>query len=528
MPILYLLAAIATMLLGALGLFRLRQQGPTLQVKRWSEVTSWIALAFGIVFSIQTLVHPESLSFSHGYFQAGSLQALLIPYILLMGVLVKRFAYHYMQSDAQYAAFFLKIKLLMASLMAFVVINQALLLALTWMLSGWLMYSLIAHTNTRAAINSSKIALKAFLIGDALMLGGILGMAFISKSFYLSDWFLASGQTPSEVSLIFLTCIAVGAFSKTALLPFYQWLPHTLAAPTPVSAVMHAGFVNSGGILLAKLSPLMIQEPVLMMLVFGIGLVSALFGSTVMLVQTDVKRYLTFSTIGQMGFMMMECGLGAFHLAILHLMIHGFFKARLFLSAGTTIQYREITRNVQYQQAQSAAKESILKRVVTAGLIVLVCVSAGWLIGWVPSFHEHLLQLHPVLISVVILGMFFASSALIKAMGSGITGLSIALAFNVCLTFLYFLYEATAQHSLTELNYLDATKNSWFYLSAAIILLTAGLLSWLTTLKLLPLPATLKHKFYVFLLNAPGVVQSGSTFTNRSSNAQDTFRCQSN
>lgn len=468
------------------------------------------------MFSVQTLINPAPSS--QGYFHISSLQALLIPYILLMGVLVKRFAYHYIQSDEHYAGFFLKIKLLMASLMAFVVLNHVLILTLFWMLSGWIMYSLIAHTKTKAAINSARHAIKTFVIGDMFMLLGVLGMASISKSFYLSDWVSSSGALPSELSLLFLTSIVIGAFSKTALLPFHQWLAHTLTAPTPVSAVMHAGFVNSGGILLAKLSPLMIQHPALMMLVFVVGLISALFGSTVMLVQTDVKRYLTFSTVGQMGFMIMECGLGAFHLACLHLIIHGFFKARLFLSAGTIIEYRQAIRNVKHQQSQAVATDRISKRFVDAGLIIALCALTGWLVAQIPSFNTHLSQLHPVLTSVLVLAVLFASSTFTKVKGAGLKGLSISLAFSISLVALYFFYEATAQQFLAELNYLYATRNEWLYLSVAATLLTAGIISWFVYLKLLPLPAMLNHKTYVYLLNASGIGSSASTFTNRVSN----------
>ncbi len=519
MPTPYLLAAIATMLLGAFGLYWLRYKGSVPSVRRWSEATSWIALGFGLLFSLETLSKPFIPPL--GYFSIGPLQALLVPYILLMGVLVKRYAYHYLQSDDAYAAFFLKIKLLMASLIAFVALNHALLLTLTWMCSGWLMYSLIAHTRTDAALNSAKLALKTFLLGDIFLLVGVCGMAYLTQSFYLSDWFSASGQQFSSYSALFLTSIAIGAISKTALLPLHQWLAHTLTAPTPVSAVMHAGFVNSGGILLAKLSPLIVQHPVLMMTVFSVGLLSALFGSTVMLVQTDVKRYLTFSTIGQMGFMIMECGLGAFHLAILHLIIHGFFKARLFLTSGSVIEHRSAIRNVQYQQARSTELAGMSAKLSTAARILVLCVLIGWLVSSVSEFNIHLLQLHPVLWSVLVLAVLFASSALIKAKGYDVKGLSIALIFGVSLVSLYLLYEAGAKQLLVELNYSHITQKSVFYLTSAILLLIGGMTGWLISLNLLPLPAMLKQKIYVYLLNSTGGLKAVTTFTHRAVLAHD-------
>lgn len=519
MSIPYLLAAIATMLLGAWGLYWLRYKGSIPSVRRWSEFTSWVALGFGLLFSFETLSNP--LIPTLGYFNMGPLQALLIPYILLMGVLVKRYAYHYLQSDDAYAAFFLKIKLLMASLIAFVALNHALFLTFTWMCSGWLMYSLIAHTRANAALNSAKLALKTFLIGDVLFFGGVCGMAYLTHSFYLSDWFSASGQQFSSYSAFFLTSIAIGAISKTALLPCHQWLAHTLTAPTPVSAIMHAGFVNSGGILLAKLSPLVVQHPVLMMAVFSVGLLSALFGSTAMLVQTDVKRYLTFSTIGQMGFMIMECGLGAFHLAILHLIIHGFFKARLFLTSGSVIEHRSAIRNVQYQQVRSVELAGMSLKFSTTAYVLILFVLIGWLLKSAPAFNSHLLQLHPVLGSVLVLAVLFALSALIKTKGYSVRGLSIALIFGVSLVSLYLLYEAGAKQLLVELNYSHITQSSLFYLTSATILLFGGITGWLINLNLLRLPAMLKQKLYVHLLNAAGDLKAGTSFTHRKEFAQD-------
>lgn len=519
MPIPYVLAAIIIMLLGALGLYWLRHKGPDPTVRRWSEATSWIALGFGLLFSLETLYNP--LTSPPGYFSVGPLQALLIPYILLMGVLVKRYAYHYLQSDEAYAAFFLKIKLLMAALIAFVALNHALLLTFTWMCSGWLMYSLIAHTRADAALSSAKLALKTFVLGDIFLLGGVCGMAYLTQSFYLSDWFSASGQQFSSYSALFLASIAIGAISKTALLPFHQWLAHTLTAPTPVSAVMHAGFVNSGGILLAKLSPLVVQHPVLMMAVFSVGLLSALFGSTAMLVQTDVKRYLTFSTIGQMGFMIMECGLGAFHLAILHLIIHGFFKARLFLTSGTVIEHRSAIRNVQYQKVRSTGLAGMAEKFYTAALILVLCVLIGWLVSSVSAFNIHLLQLHPVLGSVLVLAVLFASSVLIKTKGYGVKGLIIAFIFGVSLVSLYILYEAGASQLLIELNYSHITQSSLYYLTSATLLLIGGIIGWLINLNLLPLPVMLKQKAYVRLLNATGGLKAGTTFTHRTAYAHD-------
>ena len=125
--------------------------------------------------------------------------------------------------------------------------------------------------------------------------------------------------------------------SKSAQFPLHMWLPDSLYAPTPVHALLHAGIINAGGFLLARLAPLYALSPATLHLVFAVGMLTALLGSSMMLVQNDIKKTLGYSTIGQMGFMIMECGLGAYGLAIFHLIAHGLFKGTIFLNCGYVI-----------------------------------------------------------------------------------------------------------------------------------------------------------------------------------------------
>jgi NADH-quinone oxidoreductase subunit L len=131
--------------------------------------------------------------------------------------------------------------------------------------------------------------------------------------------------------------IFVGAMAKSAQFPLHVWLPDTMDSPTPVSALMHAGIINAGGFLLNRLAPFYALSPTTLHIVFVVGALTVLLGASMMLVQNDIKKTLGFSTMGQMGYMIMECGLGAFALAIFHLIAHGLFKATLFLGAGQGI-----------------------------------------------------------------------------------------------------------------------------------------------------------------------------------------------
>ena len=124
--------------------------------------------------------------------------------------------------------------------------------------------------------------------------------------------------------------IFIGAMSKSAQFPLHMWLPDSLYAPTPVHALLHAGIINAGGFLLSRLAPLYALKPGTLHMVFAVGMLTAMLGSSMMLVQNDIKKTLGYSTIGQMGFMIMECGLGAYGLAIFHLIAHGLFKGSIF------------------------------------------------------------------------------------------------------------------------------------------------------------------------------------------------------
>jgi NADH-quinone oxidoreductase subunit L len=129
----------------------------------------------------------------------------------------------------------------------------------------------------------------------------------------------------------------IGAMGKSAQFPLHLWLPGSLFAPTPVHALLHAGIINAGGFLINRLAPLFGMSSTTLHVAFVIGTLTAVLGATMMLAQNDIKKTLGFSTIGQMGYMIMECGLGAFSLAVFHLIAHGLFKGTVFLNCGNII-----------------------------------------------------------------------------------------------------------------------------------------------------------------------------------------------
>jgi NAD(P)H-quinone oxidoreductase subunit 5 len=223
------------------------------------------------------------------------------------------------------------------SVMMFVASNHILLLLSSWFAMGYFMAKLIgSDRNWAEAQEASKFAQKYFLISSMSLSAGVLLLAFQSGSFRINEIVLKLENLPEPLLTISALFIIIAAMIQSAIYPFHRWLLSAMTAPTPASALMHAGFVNGSGILLTLFSVLLFTTGTLPLL-FIIGGVTAIAAQFTKLLQTSVKHKLACSTIAQMGFMIMQCGLGFFNAAIVHLILHGFYKAYLFLSSGENI-----------------------------------------------------------------------------------------------------------------------------------------------------------------------------------------------
>ena len=272
------------------------------------------------------------------------LSAILVPYVAILGLVIRKYATKYMWDEPGYRRFFILLNFIFASIYLLVMSNNLIVLALAWQLMSISLYLLVSfNVGSNSAVKNAKWTMYIHKAADLVF---ILGVVLTYKTFgsfdlaVLSERWLAMAEAPVDNPMIFVIGLLflIAALMKSANMPFHIWLPYTSEAPTPVSALMHAGVVNVGGILLNKLAYLLILTPAVLNIAFVVGLVTAVFASLVMLVVSDIKRSLGYSTVGQMGYMIMEIGLGAFSLAIYHLMVHGIFKASLFLESGGLIK----------------------------------------------------------------------------------------------------------------------------------------------------------------------------------------------
>jgi NAD(P)H-quinone oxidoreductase subunit 5 len=163
-----------------------------------------------------------------------------------------------------------------------------------------------------------------------------LGTFELSELFSLARDLVATSQV-SATHIAIGWLLVLGAVTKSAQFPFHTWLPDTMETPTPVSALMHAGIVNAGGYLIIRMSPLVAMAPAALITLAVMGAFTACFAGVVMMTQTSVKRSLAYSTIAQMGFMMLQCGVGAFSAAMLHILAHSLYKAHAFLGSGSVV-----------------------------------------------------------------------------------------------------------------------------------------------------------------------------------------------
>ena len=275
-----------------------------------------------------------------------TVSAVMSVLVAFVGWVVARFSRSYLDGEAREGAFH---GLLLATIAAVLVLVQAAtlpVLILSFVLIGVLLRQLLLFYRERpqARRAAAKFTL-AWTAGDAALLLAAIGFwaAFGTVSLAGIGAAAASGDMPLAADIAVLL-VVLAALLKTAAFPLHGWLTEVMEAPTPVSALLHAGIINAGGLLLIRLAEPVQASPAAMTLLVMLGGFSALFGALVMLTQSAVKTALAWSTVAQMGFMLLQCGLGLWPLALLHIVAHSLYKAHAFLSSGTAVRAVEATR----------------------------------------------------------------------------------------------------------------------------------------------------------------------------------------
>nr|AKR80638.1 NADH-plastoquinone oxidoreductase subunit 5 [Sararanga sinuosa] len=293
-----------------------------------------------------TINNDFSLEFGHLIDPLTSIMSILITTV---GIMVLIYSDNYMFHDQGYLRFFAYMSFFNTSMLGLVTSSNLIQIYIFWELVGMCSYLLIGFWFTRPIAASA--CQKAFVtnrVGDFGLLLGILGLYWITGSFEFRDLFEIVNNLihNNGINSLFATLCAsllfVGAVAKSAQFPLHVWLPDAMEGPTPISALIHAATMVAAGIfLVARLLPLFIVIPYIMNLISLIGVITVLLGATLALAQRDIKRSLAYSTMSQLGYIMLALGIGSYRAALFHLITHAYSKALLFLGSGSIIHSME-------------------------------------------------------------------------------------------------------------------------------------------------------------------------------------------
>lgn len=281
------------------------------------------------------------------------LSAVMVLTVAGVGFLIHVYSIGYMAHDEGYVRYFAYLNLFTFSMLTLVLADNLLLMFVGWEGVGLCSYLLIGFWfHKKSATDAGKKAFVVNRIGDfgvllaMMLLFWQLGtLNFQEIAHKAPEVFAFGGGIVTAIGLL----LFLGATGKSAQIPLYVWLPDAMEGPTPVSALIHAAtMVTSGVYMIARLSSVYVLAPTAMTVVAIIGGVTALFAATIGLVQNDIKRVLAYSTVSQLGYMFLACGVGAFAIGIFHLMTHAFFKALLFLGSGSVIHAMSGEQDMRY------------------------------------------------------------------------------------------------------------------------------------------------------------------------------------
>jgi NADH-quinone oxidoreductase subunit L len=347
-------------------------------------------------------------------FGADQLSAVMVLTITGVATFIHLYSINYMDGDPRFARFFGYMNLFVFFMLVLVLANNLLVLYVGWEGVGLCSYLLIGFWFERkAAADAAKKAFVTTRIGDSAMLIGII---FIWLKFHSLDFdtiFGSAKALPNGTATIMALLLFAGAVGKSAQLPLHVWLPDAMEGPTPVSALIHAAtMVTAGVYLVVRMHPVFEQSAIALTVVAVVGIVTAIYAGFSAIGQDDIKRMLAYSTISQLGFMFFGAGMGAYSAAIFLLIAHAFFKALLFLGAGSVM-------HALPNDETDMTKMGGLRR-------VMPITAATWVVGWL------------AIVGVPPLSGFFAKDQVVaSAAQSGRIGLWYAALFGALLTAIY-------------------------------------------------------------------------------------------
>ncbi|MDZ4878973.1 MAG: NADH-quinone oxidoreductase subunit L [Chroococcidiopsis cubana SAG 39.79] len=320
------------------------------------------------------------------------LTAMMLVVVTTVALLVMVYTDGYMAHDPGYVRFYSYLSLFGSSMLGLVVSPNIVQIYIFWELVGMCSYLLVGFWYDRkAAADACQKAFVVNRVGDFGLLLGILGLYWATNSFEFGEigerlqTLVESGSISSFLAVVFAVLVFLGPVAKSAQFPLHVWLPDAMEGPTPISALIHAATMVAAGVfLIARMYPLFEGIPAAMNVIAYTGAFTAFLGATIAITQNDIKKGLAYSTISQLGYMVMAMGLGAYGAGLFHLMTHAYFKAMLFLGSGSVIHGMEAVVGHDPVLAQDMRLMGGLRRYmpVTAITFLIGCLA----ISGIPPF----------------------------------------------------------------------------------------------------------------------------------------------
>ncbi|MEO7114293.1 MAG: NADH-quinone oxidoreductase subunit L [Caldimonas sp.] len=358
------------------------------------------------------------------------LSGIVMALVAFVGWVIVRYSQPYLAGEARQRTYIAWLFATLAAVSIVILTDHLLVLALAWTMTSVSLHHLLTFYADRPAaliaahkkFLCSRLA-ELCLFSAVILIGTSLGTLEIGP-------LLARATALETVPVNLQTAtvlLAATALLKCAQLPFHGWLIQVMEAPTPVSALLHAGVVNLGGFVLIRLAPLLSTVPLAQAILVCFGTATAVLAALVMTTRISVKVHLAWSTCAQMGFMLMQCGLGAYDLALLHLVAHSLYKAHAFLAAGGAVRRSSIR-----QLASEGSPDSIGRTLSGAAIGAAMVVVAGWLWGIQPARQPALWAL-AFIVSLALTPLVSASAA-----GKGTRWLPARIGMSFVIAFAYF------------------------------------------------------------------------------------------
>jgi NADH-quinone oxidoreductase subunit L len=416
-----------------------------------------------------------SLTFPIGFY-IDRLSAVMMVLISGIGTVIYAYSIDYMYQDPHEPRYLTLIGLALFVLLCLVSSANLMMLFLFWQLLSFLLY-LLAHNHTHAG--TLEGAFKTFTllrVGDVTFLAGIV----LAYALYGTLEFPALFARAAESSVTFsplpgldisgatavTLLLFIGGMSKSAQFPFHIWLPHYLYAPTPATALLHAGIINAGGFLINRLAPLFGLSSTTLHVAFVVGTLTAVLGASMMLAQNDIKKTLGFSTVGQMGYMIMECGLGAFSLAVFHLIAHGLFKATVFLNSGNEIHKARQEAHLPHT-GQEEEQQTFSPLTWSTGFVTTLMIPLLILLLTHGVLHIPLLESQGTVIFLFFIWITSSQAILTLTRLRAVPSWEVSAAMLFTLLFVVFMY-LFAIESFTAFLYPDQIEVASYFKAAAL------------------------------------------------------------